>query len=167
MSDELVVRGVVGSPHGVAGVIRLTPRTDYPERLLEAKQYLLRMADGTLTAYAVERVEEYRDALLVKLRGVDDRDAALVLRGAQVVVQLDELPAPEEGRYYWHQLVGLEVVTTEGQTVGRITEILNTGSNDVWVTDEGPLIPDIEDVVERVDLAAGKAYVRPLPGLLD
>jgi len=131
------------------------------------RRYTVRAADGTLAEYRVETVEEYRGQFLVKLAGIGDRDAALRLRGAQVVVRPDDLPPPKAGRYYWHQLVGLDVVTTAGEPVGRIVEILNTGSNDVWVTDAGPLIPDIPDVVERVDLEAGRAVIRPLPGLLD
>lgn len=167
MTDELVVRAVFGAPHGVTGMLRLTPRTDYPERLVEASAYAVRTADGQITEYRVETVEEYRGQYLVKLAGIGDRDAALRLRGAQVVVKPDDLPPPAEGRYYWHQLVGLEVVTSDGEPVGRITEILNTGSNDVWVTDAGPLIPDIPEVVKAVDLEAGRAVIEPLPGLLD
>lgn len=167
MTDELVVRAVFGAPHGVAGVVRLTPRTDYPERLVEAASYTVRFETGELAEFEVQGVESHRGQLLVKLAGIDDRDAAQRLRGAQVVVKPADLPPPAEGRYYWHQLVGLEVVTTDGEAVGRITEILNTGSNDVWITDAGPLIPDIPEVVETVSLEAGRVVIRPLPGLLD
>jgi len=128
----MVVRAVFGAPHGVSGMLRLNPRTDYPERLLDAQRYTVRAADGTLAEYRVETVEEYRGQFLVKLAGIGDRDAALRLRGAQVVVRPDDLPPPKAGRNYWHQLVGLDVVTTAGERWGRIVEILNTGSNDVW-----------------------------------
>lgn len=167
MTDEWIVRGTLGSPHGVDGALKLVPRTDYPERLLGVDRYLLRDGSGAVADHEVEWVREHRGQLLVKLQGVDDRDAALRFRGQQVVVRPDELPAPVEGRYYWHQLVGLRVETEAGEPVGRITEVLSTGSNEVWVTDAGPLIPDIPEVVQTVDLPAGRVVIRPMPGLLD
>jgi 16S rRNA processing protein RimM len=167
-----LVRGTVPTAHGIRGLVRLVLRTDFPERVVEAEQLTLRLPDGEVRSYRVERMEPYKEGLLAKLEGVDDRDAAEALRGAEVVARADELPELPEGEYYWHQLRGLTVVTTDGRRVGVIKDILRTGSNDVYVTQidrrrEGPLIPAIPDVIERVDLQAGEVVIKPMPGLLE
>jgi len=76
----------------------------------------------------------------------------------------------EEGEYFLHQLLGLAAVTEDGRPLGRLTEVLETGANNVFVID-GPdgqhLVPDIPDVVLAVDVATGRIVIRPMPGLLD
>lgn len=166
MSDGYVLRAVIGAPHGVRGQVRVTPRTDFPERLEQASTWRLRRRNGEQIEVEVESVGWHHKVLLAKFVGFDDRDAAESLRGVEVISPEEELPPLPEGEYYWHQLIGLEVVTIDGQRVGRIRDILATGSNDVYVT-EGPLIPAIKEVVERIDLEAGQMIIRPMPGLLD
>lgn len=163
--DPYLVRARVIAPHGVKGLVKVAPCTDYPERLLAQTTWRLRTVAG-VTEYRVAGLDEYRGGWLVKFAGIDDRDGADGLRGAEVVVDEADLPPLPAGEYYWHQLLGLRVVTTAGAPVGTIKEILRTGSNEVYVT-EGPLIPAIDQVIERVDLTAGEVVIRPLPGLLE
>lgn len=159
------MRGQVAASHGVRGQVRVRPRTDFPERLLAQKMWRLRLADGRLVEHRVEQATPHRHGLLAKLDGIDSREAADALRGAEVVVAPDELPPLPEGQYYWHQLIGLEVVTVDGESIGPVTDILTTGSNDVYVTSRA-LIPAIKEVIEDVDPAAGRIVIRPMPGLL-
>ncbi|MCC7492206.1 MAG: 16S rRNA processing protein RimM [Fimbriimonadaceae bacterium] len=166
MTDPFVVRAEIVAAHGIRGEVKVVLRTDFPERLIASRKWRLRAVDGTLSELTVAAVREHHGHLLARFRGIDDRSAAAALRGSEVVTTEEELPALPEGEYYWHQLIGLQVVTREGAVVGTIREILVTGSNDVYVT-EGPLIPAIVDVVERVDLAARQMIINPLPGLLD
>jgi 16S rRNA processing protein RimM len=167
-----VVRGVVRSVHGIRGLLRATLQTDFPERVLRARELTLRLPDGALCTVTLEQATPYKQGLLLKLAGVDDRTGAEQWRGAEIVARADDLPALAAGEYYWHQLVGLRVVTVTGAAVGVITDILRTGSNDVYVTERaprqpGPLIPAIDEVLERVDLEAGEVVIRPMPGLLE
>lgn len=164
--NELIVRGRILAPHGIRGELRVEIRTDYPERMIEAERWLLRMPDGELREVALAQARAHQKSLLVSFEGVEERSEAELFRGAEIVVAPEELPALPEGEYYWFQLIGLEVVTVDGQSLGRIKDILRTGSNDVYVTD-GPLIPAIPEVVEEVDLEARRMVIRPLPGLLD
>lgn len=179
MADDRqwLVRGTIRAAHGIKGHVRASVSTDFPERVLKAKELTLRLPDGTIEVRALERAIVYKTGLMLKLAGVDDRDAAEALRGTQVVADKSELPALADDEIYWHQLMGLRVVTVDGQEVGEISDILRTGSNDVYVTElpsatgrgrrPGPLIPAIDDVLERVDLDAGVVVIRPMPGLLD
>lgn len=166
MTVEYLVRGRITAPHGVAGAVRLATNTDFPERLLSAQSWLLRMPGGELRECRVEEARPHKGMVVAKLAGVDDRNAAEALRGAEVVVDPADLEPLPEGEYYWHELLGLEVITIEGRRLGAIREIIQTGSNDVYVTPEA-LIPAIREVIEEVDLAAGVMRIRPLPGLLD
>ena len=105
---------------------------------------------------------------------------AFAARGASLVVRGDDLPELGEHEIYWHQLVGMRVVTDDGREVGEIVDVFRTGSNDVYVTktqvvgrdgqqrsQEGPLIPAIPDVVRKIDTDARCVVINPLPGLLD
>ncbi|MBI2300558.1 MAG: 16S rRNA processing protein RimM [Armatimonadetes bacterium] len=166
MSTGYVVRGTLGPPHGVRGEVKVRLETDYPERVCGTRRWLLRDPDGNTEEVDVERVREHQGLLLAKLRGVDGRDAAKLFRGREIICWFRDLPPLPEGEYYHFQLVGLQVVTVDGRPVGRIKEILRTGSNDVYVT-EGPLIPALEEVIEKVDLEGGVMVIRPMKGLLD
>ena len=111
----------------------------------------------------------HKGVYLVILEGVPDRNAAEALAGCEASVPKSCLPEAGEGEFYYSDLVGMDVFTEEGELVGRVDNVFSTGSNDVLET-SGPLgnvlIPAIESVVIRVDLAAKKITVRLMEGLL-
>jgi 16S rRNA processing protein RimM len=117
------------------------------------------------------RIERLRGTgrLILKLDGVDDRESADALRGQYVLVRETDLKPLPEGEFYRFQLIGLRVVTTEGRELGRITDLISARENDVFVA-TGPggenLIPVIEDVVQEIDVKAGKVTIEAIPGLL-
>lgn len=106
---------------------------------------------------------------VVKLAGVDDRNTSETLRGKLLEVSEADLMALPPDTYFHHQIVGLSVVTTDGRELGAVAEILQTGSNDVYVVqgEREYLIPAIGDVIKEVDLATGRLVLDPIPGLLD
>jgi len=154
-------------PHGVRGELRVEILTDYPERL---PSHRILYIGPEPTPYQVEGVRFHRGAALIKLAGCDDRNAAEELRGQWVQISIEAAVPLEEGEYYHFQVVGVEVVTTEGEPLGRVAEVIETGANDVYVV-HGPrgevLIPAIEDVVRELDLEARRMIVEILPGLLE
>jgi 16S rRNA processing protein RimM len=117
----------------------------------------------------VERVNAAGRQLRLKLSGIDDRDAAGTLRGAFLTVPESALGPAGEDRYYRYQLIGLRVVSTQGDEIGEITDVFSTGSNDVFVTKTPrgeALIPAVDDVVQNIDLEAGTVTIEVIPGLL-
>jgi 16S rRNA processing protein RimM len=146
--------------------------TDYPERIPQHDRlYLAHPStpdDGT--RYALEGVRPHQGVLLIKLGGCDDREAAEKLRGMLVQIPLEEAVPLEEGEYYHFQLEGMDVETDEGEWLGRLAEVLETGAHDVFLV-RGPrgeiLLPSIEDVILQLDLDARKMIVHPLPGMLE
>ena len=98
--------------------------------------------------------------------GINDREGAEALAGGVMYIREQDLPVLPEGRYYVHQIIGLEAVTLEGRRLGPVTDVLVTGANDVYVTPAG-LIPATAEVVREIDLATGQMLIAPLPGMLE
>ncbi len=160
--------GRVQRPHGVRGELRLEILTDYPERLATLKAVYV---GDDYRRYGVSGCRLHQDIALIRLVGIDERNAADELRGQVVYVALEDAVPLEENEVYAFQAAGLRVVTEEGMDLGEITEILTIpGANDVLVV-RGPrgetLIPVIENVIVDLDTEAGRLTIRALPGLLD
>ena len=152
--------GRVAAPFGVKGWVKVQPDTEAPGSLLGYKSWWIgRDGDWREIAVAEARVQDR--AVAARLAGYDDRDAATTLRGMLVAVEREQLPQPRQGEYYWVDLVGLRVVNTESQELGRIEQVLQTGANDVLVVqgDRERLVPFIADVIREVDTAAGVVRV--------
>jgi 16S rRNA processing protein RimM len=107
--------------------------------------------------------------LLVKFEEIADRDTAESLRGQVLLVRSEDAPALPSDRYWVHELVGLEVITESGRSLGTVREVLHNPANDVWLVEGNErehLIPALREVVVEVDPAAGRAVIREVPGLL-
>jgi 16S rRNA processing protein RimM len=148
--------GRIGAPFGVAGWIRVQTYTASVESLLAYTTWFV--ANGPRwQAQEVQAARVKGRALVAKLKGCEDRDAAGRLRGREIAVLRDNMPRPASNEWYWADLIGLRVVNVAGEELGQLARIVETGSNDVLVV-EGErerLIPFIEEVVRDVDLAAG------------
>jgi len=121
------------------------------------------------TQYPVERSRRTGRMLYLKLTGIDDRDVVATYRGQYLLVPEADLADPGEDRYYRYKLIGLAVVSTEGEDLGEITDVFATASNDVFVV-RGPcgeiLVPAIDDVVQSIDVDARRVVIEIIPGLL-
>jgi 16S rRNA processing protein RimM len=170
---ELTVGRVVKA-HGISGELVVEIRTDDPAARF-APGNTLRAKDsrgGGERSFVVDQAREHGARLLVRLAGVDDRDAADALRGSLFVVDSDELPPIDEpDTYYDHQLVGLRVRTTTGQHVGTVAEALHTAAGELLVVrrDDGGevLVPFVSAIVPSVSLHDRTVEIDPPDGLLD
>jgi 16S rRNA processing protein RimM len=161
VSSELLAVGRVSSAHGVRGEVSVHKLTEVEERF--AKGSILHLEDGR--RLTVESARPHQRSLLVKFEQVTDRTQAEALRGQVLLVPSDASPAPPDGSFWVHQVVGLEVVTEDGRSLGTIVEVQENPANDLWVTESGILLPAIRDLVVEVDVEAGKVTVRDMPGL--
>jgi len=160
--------GRVIKPHGVQGEVRVELMTDLPERFKWLKTVYV--GERNPRPVVVESVRFHQEFVLLKLAGYPTRTEAEALRNELLQVPEEEAIPLEEGEYFLHQLLGLEVQTEDGQSLGRLTDVLETGANNVFVVsgaDGEHLIPDIPDVVQAVDVVGGRIIIRPLPGLLN
>ncbi|HHL39871.1 MAG TPA: 16S rRNA processing protein RimM [Deltaproteobacteria bacterium] len=161
----LVVAGRIVGVHGVRGELKLAPYGD-PEAF-DFREVSV-SAGRRLRTLGVERARVHKGRILLKLRGLDDRNAAEGLVGAEVLVERAALPRLAEDEYYQCELLGLRVWTEQGRLLGVVKNIIATGGNDVYEV-EGPggeiLIPAIKEVVRTVDVEGGRITVRLMEGL--
>jgi 16S rRNA processing protein RimM len=163
-SQGFVAVGRILGPWGLQGELKVQPLTDFPERFAPGCSLYV---DGV--AYVVGHCRWHKGKAYIRLSGVDSATAAEALRQRFLEVPEEELKPLSEGEYYQFQIVGLDVRTTEGQPLGKVTQILSTASNDVFVVlGEGGelLIPALEDVVKAIDLDGGWMEVELVEGLL-
>lgn len=162
--DELLLVGRIAKAHGVRGEVSVEPLTEVEERFARGSSLLAgEEGDRSLT---VATARPHTSRLLVRFEGVDDREAAEALRGTLLFVRPEGTPDLPEGSYWPHQVVGCEVVTEEGRSLGPVTEVLGGPANDQWVTPAG-MIPAIREFVVEVDVDARRILVRTPPGLLE
>lgn len=152
--------GRVTVPYGVRGWVNVQPDTEMLDGLFDYPVWWIQ-ADGVWREFPVEDAKVHGDHLVAKLEGVDDRDQAFRLKGKPIAVPREQLPEPEEGEYYWSDLIGLEVENLQQVRLGRIADVFATGANDVLVVngERERLIPYIAQVVQQVDLAARRMIV--------
>ncbi len=157
--------GRVLRPHGLHGEVRIEIHTDYPERFALHKWLYLGPAH---VPYALQSCRFHQGAVLLKFAGIEDRAVAETLRGQWVWIPREEAVPLEEGECYQYQMYDLQVWTVEGEELGRVTEIIEAGPHDVYVvqgTKGEVLLPDIEEVVVKVDVQARRMLVRLIEGL--
>jgi 16S rRNA processing protein RimM len=164
---RFLVVGQVSKPHGVRGDVRVVPHTDDPERFTWLEEVYI--SDAESPAIGVEYARFHKDWVLLKLVGYDDRNAAENLRGQLLLIREDQAIPLEENEYFLFQLIGLTVVGEDGEHLGELVEVLETGANNVFVVRgrRGEiLIPDTTEVVREIDFDRGQIIVHLLPGLL-
>lgn len=169
-SDSLILIGKVAATHGLKGQLRITSYSGHFDSLLVADTVILKDPSGTATTLSVTAATIHGKKLIIAFTGLDDINRVQHLVGSEVYLRLDQLPDTEEGEYYWHDLIGLSVVTVAGELLGVLQSIIETGSNDVYVVksaDRELLIPALEDVITSIDLTAGIMTVTPVTGLFD
>jgi len=161
--------GQVVALFGVRGELKVRLLTDIPNRFAELKTIYV---GANHTAHQIQNLRPYKgEMIILKLSDIDDANAAEPLRNQDLSIPLSELAKLPADYYYQHDILGLQVLTLDGQEIGYIDEIIVTGSNDVYsVKQPGEpqvLIPAIKDVIKQIDLIRRTMYIDPLPGLLD
>lgn len=155
-----VTIGRVVVPHGIRGEVKVKVETDFPERFEELDEVWVELSTGRGRMVGVENVRFQQDGLLMKFVGIDDRTTAEELRGALLKIDPDELKNLENDQFYIHDLIGLDVYTTDGEHLGQLTDVLQGVANDVYVTPKG-MIPALKQFVAEINLKDKKMIVAP------
>lgn len=163
---EYVAVGRVVRPHGVRGTLLVEAISEMIHSLEPGVEVYLEGAEGPTL---VEYLRAHRGRYLLALEACTDRDQAEQFRGAEVRLRGDRTQDLAEGEYFHWQILGLEVLTEDGETLGQVTRILETGANDVYVVEKPGekelLLPAIDSVILDVDLNEERLKVRLIPGL--
>ncbi len=164
---EFLVVGRVVRPHGVRGALVIEELSSLIQSVTPNARILL----GTPPVEViVEELRPHRDRYLLTIRDCSSREQAEQYRGLEIQLSFDDVEPLPEGEFYYWQIIGLTVRTLDGQTLGEVVQILETGANDVYIVrspdQKELLIPAIAQVVQQVDLDAGLLIVDLLPGLI-
>ncbi len=152
--------GRVVAPYAIKGWIKLQTFTEDLDGLLDYPVWRLGR-NGNWREYRLLDGKVHGQYLLAGLEGVNDRDASEALQGMEVAVLREEMPEADEDEYYWDELVGLEVTNIQGEALGRVVGLLETGAHDVLQVqgERMRLIPFVEVYIQSVDVAAGRIVV--------
>lgn len=163
-SNRLIVIGRATKPFGIKGEIRISPYTESFEAFENSAVLVF-----DETPFNVIDIRSHKGHILAILEGVNTPEQAKLLSGCLVKTDEGNLPPKSDDEYYWHELIGMKVLTIGGRNLGKITNITPTGANDVLHVEGGfgeVLLPMIDDVVISVDVENQIMMVDPLEGLV-
>lgn len=168
-NTEWATIGKIVAPFGIRGELKVFSLSDIPDRFAQLDSVFV---GPDYMPRKISAVRPYKgDMLILKFVGIDDATTADTLRNADLSIPLDKLAKLPPNSYYQHDILGLRVATLNGREIGTIIEIMETGSNDVYVVKgedkQQILLPAIKDVVKQVDLIRRMMYIEPMAGLLD
>jgi len=164
--------GKIVNTHGIKGELKIWPQTDFPDVRFKpgAKLLMIPPEAGQPIEIEVASSREQKKMYVVRFKGFDDINQVEKYKGWELKVSEEERVPLDEGEFYVRDIVGCEVVTEEGEPLGRVTDVLSPGANDIWVVKmpkgKELLLPVIDDVVLDVDIGARKIKVHLMEGLL-
>lgn len=173
--DELLLMGYVARAHGIRGVLKVIPETDDPTRFETLETIYIGRSPETAQPVHLQHVH-YQPSqrglmVLLQVAEVTSRDAAQALRGLRIYARQSDLPPLAEGEFFLHDLVGLQVETETGESVGTVVEVLELPAHLIYVVSRPgrphAMVPDVEVFVRELDLEGRRLVIRPIEGLLD
>lgn len=161
-AQQYIVVGEISGVFGIKGWVKVYSFTEPRENILNYSPWILRKGSDLKTLEVLDGSLQGK-AVVASLSGITDRDIAASLGGYEIVIDAGMLPEPEEGEYYWRDLIGLKVETEQGVTLGLVDYLLETGANDVLIVKDGEkerLIPFLQgQFVKKIDLESGLMIV--------
>lgn len=155
MTQQKVILGKISGVHGIQGWLKVYSYTRPPENIFRYGNWRLQGETPVQNSYTVTEHKLQGKKILVKLEGVNDRNHAEQLAGLEIVIAPDALPVLDN-EYYWRDLIGIKVLDTQGTELGQVTDMMETGSNDVLLLQDSSgkslAIPWLPEVVKEVDL---------------
>jgi 16S rRNA processing protein RimM len=164
----LILIGKIVGAHGVKGNCKIRSYAESLTVFQPGSEILIATSSGLKNVYEINWAKPHSKVDLLSLKGVTTRIQAQALIGSELFIEKAQLPELDDESYYWYDLIGLEVFTTDNHYLGRLDSILQTGSNDVYVVKKGEdeiLIPALESVVHAIDLEKKRMRVELPEGL--
>jgi 16S rRNA processing protein RimM len=169
IKDRVIIGKIVGV-HGIKGTLKFHSYAESLQIFEAGASIAVSIAGVGEDVYEIDWIKPHSHGALLALKNVNNRDRAESLVGADLIIEKAALPALEAGVYYWYDLIGLKVFTTDGRHLGRVASIIETGANDVYVVKDDAreiLIPALQSVVHTIDLDAKIMRVELPDGLED
>jgi len=166
---ERVTVGKISRVRGIKGEMVVVPLTDDPRRFLKIHKVIITKEEN-IREFLVERVREFKGKVLLKLKQVESPEEAKKLTGGFIEIERDQIVELSEGRYFIFDIIGLRVITTKGQRIGKIKEVISLPANDVYLVEGDKKqydIPAIKKVVRKIDLEKREMIIEPIEGLFN
>lgn len=161
--------GQIVNTFGIKGMVKVKPFTDNIERFSNLEKIYIKNKSGQ-TEYKIQEVKYHKNMVLIKFEGIENPEQADLLRNSYLIVDRETEEPLEAGRYYIVDMIGLDVFTDDNECLGKLEDIYNTGSNDIYVVKnelgKQVLLPAIEDVIKNIDMDNKKVIVHLIPGLV-
>lgn len=161
--------GQIVNTFGIKGMVKVKPFTDNIERFDELEKVYIENKKGK-KEYEIEEVKYHKNMVLIKFKGIENPEDANLLRESYLLIDRANEKPLEEGTYYIVDMIGLDVYTDENEFLGKLEDIFNTGSNDIYVVKnelgKQILLPAIDEVLKEIDMDNKKVIVHLIPGLI-
>lgn len=168
--EDLLQVGILSSTHGVRGEIKVFPTTDDVKRFKKNKEYILGTKNGNMDV-RVESVKFFKQFVILKFEGIDTLDDILVYKGCSLYVNRAHAVKLQKDEYFIADLIDMEVFDVDDNYIGKLTDVLETGANDVYeITTEDDktyLFPAIKECIKKVDMEKRKITAYVMPGLME
>ena len=171
--QNLVLYGKITKRHGLYGEVKVFAFGGRPETLSGVKKVYLEVSGREEPReFSLSWIKIQKNVAIVKLEDIDTPEAADALKNFHVLVEKNDLQPPEEDEYYWADLIGLRVLTSHGDNIGEVKDLINSGGHDILVIKSPErgrefLVPFVKKFVTEVDLDGSTITVEPVEGLLD
>jgi 16S rRNA processing protein RimM len=166
VNEELILIARIGKPHGIRGDVTIQSFSYDDRRFQKLKRVLLRMPTGEMVERSVSSVRLLPTGILLKFEGVDDRDAAELLRNSEIVIPKSERPKLPKGRAYYDEIIGMTVLDDETNTIiGKVINVLDMPAGDVFVLDLNGtehLVTNAGEEVRKIDVSKNELRVKLL-----
>jgi 16S rRNA processing protein RimM len=169
-SEKMVLVGKIQGTHGIKGQLRVVPFAGDASSISQLKKLTVKSPAGAMEEFSVVAAKPHGNRVILTLKEFDNINQVLHLVGREIYADREGLPELPPDEFYWSDLLGLDVETEEGEALGKLVDIIETGANDVYVVQKDGrevLIPALDDIVLAVDLAVRKMTVSLPEGLLD
>ncbi len=171
MTTDRFQVGVIASTHGLSGEVNVFPTTEDPSRFKKLKKVRLHTQKGEELDLDIVSARFFKKFVIVKFKQFGNINEVEKFRGCELTIDRNDAIKLQPGEYYCADLIGLMIVDEDGKELGALTEILQTGANDVYemtLKDSGEkvYIPAIRDCIREIDVSAGRITIHVMDGLL-
>ncbi|KNZ69630.1 16S rRNA processing protein RimM [Thermincola ferriacetica] len=170
-TKKLIAIGKIINTHGHKGEVKVFPLTDDPRRMEELEKVYFTSGEST-RELTIKQVRYHKNFVVLSFEEIKDMNAAELLKNGEICITKDELRSLPEGSYYIFDIIGLNVFTNEGRYLGEVTDVIQTGANDVYEVRDSKsgkhyLIPALKQIVKSIDTEKKEMIICPMEGLLE
>lgn len=167
--NKLITIGKISKNQGNKGEVRVLPFTDFPERFQLLEKVIL-LKDDKVMEKKIQSLRYHKKFVIIKFEGIENIGQALELKNYYIKIPEEDLLPLEEEEYYIDDLLGYQVITSSGDIIGNVTEVVTTGGTDIFFVKGNKkeyMIPAAREIILEIDEKEGKMKIDPIPGLLD